>query len=207
MELISIENQTATEISALSDDDLRAFVARAVQRTAKDILELAMAWAEMERRKLVMTDLRSGLRDWLPLVASGHLIPEAVVHFNGRVQLLRAISTLKRDEQLALVKGKEIVVVTLEHGAHSSTKLRAEQLRQSDITLVFAPGRIRTTEEQIDIIHGRARDLQRRLVARTVKINLSAIEYVALKAAAKAKRKHMSTLVMDTLRKEGLIGT
>ena len=72
----------------------------------------------------VALPLRSGLREWLPMIAAGKLAAEAVVAFAGQNRLLRILAELPLAQQRAYVRGEEIVVATFgPAGGFASEKL------------------------------------------------------------------------------------
>jgi hypothetical protein len=70
---------------------------------------------------------------------------------------------------------------------------------------VFDRGHIRTADEQVPVLQARARQRARRRPV-TLELKLWAVEHQALSLAAKAKRAHIATLILDTLRDQGLLG-
>jgi len=130
-----------------------------------------------------------------------------VAAFAGNASLIRARSELPLAKQRDYAWGEELVVVVtvLPNGRFASEKLPAHRLTSSDIALVFDRGHIRSTEEQLPLLNDRARRRARRKPV-TIELKLSAVEHAELVTAAKAKRVHVATLILDTLRAQALLG-
>ena len=109
---------------------------------------LASVWRELERRGEDLSDIKSGLISYLPLVAAGRLQPEAVVHFAGRAMLLKRISTLPPQQQLALVNGERIPVVIELDGELVEKQLQADEIPSQLLNQVFTDGGVRPVTEQ-----------------------------------------------------------
>lgn len=206
MELAVIRDASLPDVAGMSNDELLDELARSIEVTSKHLVRLAAVWNELEGRGADLSRLRSGLREWLPMIAAGKLAAEAVVQFAGQTLLLRAIAELPLARQRLLAKGEELVVVTLgPGGSANSEKVPAHRLTGADIALLFDKGHIRPPEEQVPLLYDRARRRQR-TTPETIKVRVAPAEYKALSDAAKAKRVQIATLVLQALRAQGLVG-
>jgi hypothetical protein len=205
MELVINQDQQ-TDVASRTTEELLAELASSLEVTARHLVRLAAVWSELERRGVDLSKLRSGLRLWLPMIAAGKLAAEAVVQFAGQSMLLRALAELPLQRQRDLARGEEVVVVTLgPAGGFASEKIPAHRLIAADIGLVFDKGHIRTAEEQIPLLQDRSRRRQREMPT-YVRLKLAPTEYQTLATVAKAQHVQVATLVINTLRKEGLLG-
>jgi hypothetical protein len=205
MELVAKLDQS-TDVALLSDEELLGELASSLEITSRHLVRLAAVWVELERRGVDLSKLRSGLREWLPMIASGKLAAEVIVQYAGQGTLIRALAELPLQRQRDIARGEEIVVVTFARGAGlASEKVPAHRLSPLDVSLVFDKGHIRSADEQVPLLQDRARRRQKRGPV-IVNLRLSASEYQALSGAAKNKKMHAATLVMDTLRAQGLLG-
>lgn len=142
-----------TRLQQLETPALRAELARALTVTAESVAYLAAVWRELEGRGEDLSDLRTGLGSYLPLIAAGQLDPEAVVRFAGQRTLLRSVATLPIAEQRRLARGGPIRILTIDpSGEFATRELPATQLTASMARLVFDEGRLRTADEQRAIL-------------------------------------------------------
>lgn len=205
MQLIKTLHDGLPAVSSMSDNDLLAELAASLDVTARHLLRLSAVWRELESRGHDLTKLRSGLREWLPMIAAEKLAAEAVVQFAGQTQLLRAIAELPLERQRALAKGEEITVVTFGlSGGLASERVPAHRLTRADVELVFDKGHIRTSDEQVPLLHDRARR-RNRTTPETIRVRVSPSEYQELARLAKSKRMLVSTLVVASLRESGVL--
>lgn len=139
----------STELQAMSTEQLRGELARSLQLNAAQLLHLAAVWRELERRGEDLTDLRSGMGAYLPMIAGGRLAADAVVKFAGQPTLLRAMFDLPLDLQQELVNGKPLPVLGLDTAGNPRvTELPAYSLTAAQVRQVFGPARIRDQREQ-----------------------------------------------------------
>lgn len=136
-------------IPAMDTDELRAELARALSITARNLLYLAAIWKELDSRGVDLSGLRSGLTAYLPLIASGKVLPEVVVQFAGSITLLRAVTGLPPEVQRKLASGESVSVAVRYNGAITHRMLPPAALTARQVRQVFAPTHIRTEAEQL----------------------------------------------------------
>lgn len=136
------------DMQNLSVQGLREELAKSIAITAHSIAYLANVWRELERRGEDLSDIKSGLISYLPMVAAGRLQPEAVVHFAGRAMLLKRISALPPQQQLALANGERIPVVIEQDGELVEQQLQADEIPSQLLAQVFTDGGVRPVTEQ-----------------------------------------------------------
>lgn len=134
--------------SAMSVEELRDELARALTITADALMYLAGVWRELESRGEDLSDLATGIGAYLPLIASGKLAAQAVVAFIGRKTVLRMIATLPTEKQLALASGEHVAVVTEKNGLLTTKEMPVLAMPVSLALRVFEDGRIRSPEDQ-----------------------------------------------------------
>jgi hypothetical protein len=139
-------------IRAMDTAALRAELADAIGHTAKHLLRLALIWAELERRGEDLSDLRSGLGTYLPLIASGAVLPDVVVRFAGNNSLLRAVASLPVGEQRRLADGEPVLLAVRQGDTITHRMLPAHALTAVQVRQVFGDRRVRTETEQIAIL-------------------------------------------------------
>lgn len=132
---------------------LRAELASALGLTARHLLHLATVWAELERRGEDLSDLRSGIGTYLPLIASGAVLPETVVRFAGQPAILRAVAGLPVDEQRRLaITGESVPLVVRQGDTFTHRMLPVHALTAAQARQVFGERRVRTETEQIALL-------------------------------------------------------
>ncbi|AMP72623.1 hypothetical protein UW163_24120 (plasmid) [Ralstonia solanacearum] len=136
------------ELQNMSVQSLRAELARTISLTAHAIARMAVIWRELERRGEDLSDVRTGLATFLPMVADGKLHPEAVVKFAGRTVLLRTLSGLPAEKQIRLVNGERITVVM---PGGDEVQLPIEDIPTQRLPRVFHGGEIRSIHDQLVI--------------------------------------------------------
>jgi hypothetical protein len=141
-----------SRLKALSTEELRAELASSLGGWAKQLLYCAAVWAELELRGEDLSDLRSGLGFYLPLIASGAVIPEVVVKFAGQPTILRAVAALPVADQTRLANGSPVEVAEKIGDTYTHRKLPVAALPARLIRLVFGERTIRTIPEQIAIL-------------------------------------------------------
>lgn len=140
---------TPPELGSMSTQQLRTRLAQSLTLSARHLSYLAVIWAELERRGEDLSDLRTGLAAYLPLIAAGTLDAEAVVRFAGRPSVLRALAALPREQQSALTRGEPVHVLTVNAvGEYESTDMPAHLLTPAQARMVFGDAGLRPVTEQ-----------------------------------------------------------
>lgn len=131
-------------LAAVSTGDLWDELSRAIGVTAKAIARLAMIWVELEKRGEDLSDVKFSLRSFLPMVATGRLLPEAVAALAGQTRKLRLLSDLSVHDQGRLLGGAPVEV--FKPGGCEEKPFLDTTL--SEAALVIRGGVIRTAAEQ-----------------------------------------------------------
>lgn len=146
--MTAIASRSFANLADLSTDDLRKELAQALEVTADNLVWLARLWRELERRGEDLRELRTGLRNFLPLIADGKLDAQAAVQFAGNLTMLRALGSLPIAEQRRIAAGGTVKAVLVRDGEISIKAMRADEMRAGMIRQVFATGRVRSEDEQ-----------------------------------------------------------
>lgn len=168
------ESLTTPQLANLSTQLLREELARALTLSAQTLQRLAIIWQELERRGEDLSDLRTGLASYLPLIAAGQLDAEVVVRFAGNKTLLGSISRLPVSEQHRLATGGNVEILTFaEDGSEIVTPVPAHALSATQARQIFADGWIRKPDEQrAVVVQRKTRNSSPRLAGKPTKISV-----------------------------------
>ncbi|UXY13856.1 hypothetical protein N8I74_11035 [Chitiniphilus purpureus] len=137
------------ELTTMSTQQLRGELAKILQVSAKQLIYLAAVWAELERRGEDMSELRSGMGQYLPMIAAGTIDAEAVVRHAGNKTLLKALATLPASQQRALVADGHIRVIEMGAGGEPVERLLPlGSLRSAEVKRLIRGGRVLSADEQ-----------------------------------------------------------
>lgn len=147
---------TAVDVAALqgmTTEQLRGELARSLQLNAEQLLHLAAVWRVLESRGEDLSDLRTGMGVYLPMIASGRLDASVVVQFAGQSTLLRALSDVPVERQRAIASGEKLRVIALDkNGNPEPVEVAAYALTAAQVRQVFAPGKLRDEQEQSAVL-------------------------------------------------------
>ncbi len=190
--------QRHTDITAVPTEQLRQELMQAIGITARTLGYLAQVWAELERRGEDLSDLRSGLMVYLPLIAEGRLDPELVVRCAGQAGLLKAAAEVPLEEQRRMLEHGVALLEAGDDGSVAEVLRPVERLTAPEVRRVFAGSTIRRPAEQAKLI---APEPVKKRAARAVivKVRLSKAEYERLRKAAVAKGQQANTLARDII--------
>lgn len=143
-------------IRGMDTATLREELASALKITARQLVYLAAVWKELESRGEDLSALRTGLVAYLPHIAAGTVVAEAVVAFAGNHVLLRAVTALPPEEQKRLAAGASVRLVVKQGEQFTHRMLPCSALTASQVRQVFAPRAVRTEAEQIALLEDTA---------------------------------------------------
>lgn len=192
----------ARAIAALSTEDLRAELVRALAITADHVRHLAIIWRELERRGEDLSALRTGIGAYLAPVAYGRLLPEAVVKLAGNRAALRAVSLLAPEEQRHVLDAGYIPVKRSESGPADQVPITA--LSPGDVARAIDPvrGTVRPVNEQRVI--QRHRQVQNK-PTKTLLVRLTDVEHTNVQSTARRLGISASQLIYDALKDAGYL--
>lgn len=160
-------------LRAMSTQDLRTELGRALTLSADNIVQLAAIWRELEGRGEDLDDLRNGLGAYLPLIANGRLAAEAVVQFAGQRAVLRGLLGLPIEEQRRLSSGASVKIVTVNaDGAYEEREIPATRLTGSQARLLLDQGRLRRPREQLALLEAAPAQQRKRRRGQSGKISV-----------------------------------
>lgn len=148
------KNALPAELAAMTTEALKSKLAQQMTLTAQHLQEMAYIWVELEHRGVDLSELRTGLTDYLGKIANGELDARAVVQFAGSRQLLRYLATLPMAEQQALVERGTVELLL--PGSGETTTRKLTHLSSSEVTQVFGHGIVRDTHAQRQLLEGKA---------------------------------------------------
>lgn len=159
-------------LKSLETPELKQLLSAAVSVTAQYIQFIARVWHELESRGEDLSELRSGLMRYLPLVHDGKLDASVVISFAGQQLLLREIALMPVDEQKRLAGGEKIPLVTQNAaGDFSTTLVDVKTLHARHYAQVFNMGELRTEQEQMAILSKPAQRKRRHQKVRRKKVH------------------------------------
>ena len=135
---------TPAEIASASTDELKRELARSLNLSAEHLVRIALIWQELTRRGEDLSDLRTGLTEYLPDIAAGRLDANVVVRFAGRKTHINALRLLPAEEQRRLLDS-EIDVVD-DNG--DIARARLDQIPAAQVRFVLSDHGIRPIPEQ-----------------------------------------------------------
>lgn len=141
------------EIENADSATLRRELLGAMTMTARQLGYLAAIWRELDRRGEDLSDLRSGLAAYLPLIARGTLHADMVVKYAGQKMLLAAVARLPMPEQQRLAEAGYVTLVGVDgEGGQMEVQTALHRLSAADVRHVFAEHRLRTSAEQFTLL-------------------------------------------------------
>jgi hypothetical protein len=191
-------------IAAMSVEALRAEFTRQIEVTARSVERLALIWRELEARGEDMSVLRTGIATYLPAVASGRLVPEAVVRLAGNRSTLRAVSCLAPDEQRRVLSAEHVAIAAMVDGKRTVTNKPLHLLTPVEASRAF------------DVTTGAVIPADRQKVAGPKRASLTTAEsrlvlmvprsvHDKLHEAARAKGLTVQRLILNCLRENDII--
>lgn len=143
------------DIERLGDVDtciLRAELEEGLSITARHLVYLGAIWRELVSRGEDLSDLRTGIAAYIPLVAAGSVAPETVVMIAGNPRLLDKIASLPADEQRAVLARKTLPLAVFQGGEWTSQNVQLSAVTASQIAVIFGKRCVRSLSEQVTIL-------------------------------------------------------
>lgn len=197
---LTIVPQAEAALADLTDEQLVARIGELVLDISHTIIQIGELWREAQRRGIDLTELRSRggqLVTYAAMVASGNLIPEAVMRFAGNVTHLRLLSTLPPNRQRLLVAGDERIPTALPGNDEQRSALGDLRADKLNIVFDFTRGVFRSVAEQRLLLTTPRQTRARAVEFRSVKVEGRTVRIG--KAAAPADE------VITALRAAGLL--
>lgn len=180
------------QLTDMTTEQLESLLGKLIQRTAEAVLQMAAVWMELERRGRDMSALKAGIGQFLPAVAEGRLLPEAVVRFAGNSRTLSALMTMSHEAQRRTMALGYIEVVRTSTSPPEKVPLR--RVTREDITRAVDPIRgdiIEPAKQRAPAVRSKPSNaLSREITAR-----FTEAEYAEFQAEAARCRKSSSDLL------------
>lgn len=147
-ELVLLNNH---DIKAASNEALKNEFAKSLKITADTLAYMAAIYTELSNRGIDLQGLKSGLLEYMPLIASNQLDARLVVEYAGNKTLLSYLSKLPATSQYQLIEDPTVDVVSLdENDKKLVEKVSLDKIRSGQIFQVFDAnaGSIRSESEQ-----------------------------------------------------------
>lgn len=165
------------EIQNASIADLKAELSRSLKITSDYLVYMSIIWGELNKRGEDLSELKSGLFQYIPLIATNQLDAALVVEFAGNKTLLSALSRLPIDQQKEIAITKKIPFVELG---------QSQELVETELDLTIAKPRqiyqvlggesgYRDIDQQY--LYLKAKDKAQRKPRKTSRTTLSSVEF------------------------------
>ena len=150
------------QMQSASIDELKAELSRTLKVTSQYLVYMSLIWSELNRRGVDLSGLRSGLFEYIPLIATNQLNPDLVIEFAGNKTLLAALSRVAIEQQNWIAKTKQVAFVELgEHQQKIERPLDLTKARASEIYQVFGgESGFRTPDQQYAFLKSKQRILK-----------------------------------------------
>lgn len=205
--IVPAKNHIANNIVEMDTPSLENELRRVLSVTIENIAYLGTIWRELDRRGVDLSAYRQGLGRFLPMIAGGHLAPEAMIKFIGNITILRSIQTLPIEDQKRLAKGDKIEIADIDRsGKIVRRKIFARELTSGQAKIVFDYGRIRSAKEQENMLleaisPTKRRERKKEPTARKYTVNVDP----KAKTIRIGRMSFPTEIVIDALRKAELI--
>ncbi|QIC72064.1 MULTISPECIES: hypothetical protein [Acinetobacter] len=134
-ELVLMSNH---DIQLASIEQLKAELSKSLKITSDYLVYMSIIWNELNKRGVDLSELKSGLFAYIPLIATNQLDARLVVEFAGNKTLLSALSRLPMDKQAEVAETKKLPFVTYdEHQKVIETTLDLTKAKASQIYQVL----------------------------------------------------------------------
>ncbi len=151
----AVSESMLAELRTLSTQQLKAQLAECLGNTARELLRMAMLVRAIEEKGEDLGEIKTlGILSHLRKIACGMLLPEVVVQFAGKPQLIGLIGGLPLNEQQAIAAGKPVRLLVYDPVSGQRTHRMANPLDMTprQVRQVFARDHIRRDEEQALIL-------------------------------------------------------
>lgn len=139
-------------LAAKTTDELWEELAEGVRIRAEHLRYLAALWSELDSRGEDMSRLRGGACSYLPLIASGAVLPDVVERYLGK-PACRAIASLPIAKQQELIADDAAVPLAVyQDSTWTHRRIPVNSLTKSQVELVFDNGAIRSQSEQVAML-------------------------------------------------------
>ena len=138
MMMSNIELLNQNQIQHASINELKKELARTLKVTSEYLVYMSVIWAELNKRGVDLSDLKSGLFEYIPLIATNQLDADLVIEYAGNKTLLAALSRLPIEQQREIAESKKVPFVELgEHDEKIVYELELSKAKPRQIYQIF----------------------------------------------------------------------
>jgi hypothetical protein len=143
-------------IARMTVAELRQALAEAMAYTAASLLRTALVVRALEEKGEDMSEFRVPLLTYLRRIADGRLLPSVVARFAEHPTLISRASRLTLLEQERLASGETVPLVVRHESRFDVRQADPTKLLSVQYSQVFAADHLRSVEEQILLLEGKA---------------------------------------------------
>jgi hypothetical protein len=144
-----LSNPNPDDLSRWTDEELWKAFLTAMGLTAASLAAAAMMLPEIQKRGLDLSRIPRGYLDYLRLIRSGQVLPDAVERFASLPSLVKAIAQLPHDDQRRLASGEPVKLLVFgDDGKRTHRMVNPLDMLPEQIKQVFDKGRIRDEAAQ-----------------------------------------------------------
>lgn len=128
----------SNQIQSATNEQLKDELARSLKITSDYLVYMSLIWSELNKRGFDLSELKSGLFQYIPLIATNQLDARLVVEFAGNKTLLSALSRLEIHQQAQIADTKIVPFVYLnDDDTKVVTELDLTKAKATEIYQVF----------------------------------------------------------------------
>lgn len=148
---------TKKNLVALTIDQLKQELKKALAITAEHLQYLAAVWKELEKRGEDLSHLKTGLAGYLPMIASGQIDSNLIVKYAGRRTVLSALAKLPIEQQREIANDGHLTIVTLdENGKRHDIQRQIDQLSQAELFQAISDRGLRDPDKQFLLLSNKS---------------------------------------------------
>ena len=127
-----------SDIKQASIEQLKVELSRSLKLTSEYLVYMAMIWSELNSRGEDLSALKSGLFEYIPLIAVNQLDASLVIEFAGNKTLLSCLARLPIEQQKEIAQSKSVPFIELsDKGGKIEKKLDLATAKANQIYQVF----------------------------------------------------------------------
>lgn len=104
---------TKHQIEQASIEELKQELSRTLKVTSQYLVYMSMIWSQLNKMGVDLSGLKSGLFEYIPLIATNKLNPDLVIEFAGNKTLLAALANVPIEQQNWIAETKQVPFVEL----------------------------------------------------------------------------------------------
>lgn len=145
--------ETADSLSSFDTGRLREMLIEAVSATVEQVIRVAAIVRLLEERGESVADMMRGYFPYIRRVAYGQMVPEAVVMFQGQLNVMRRVSLLPLPDQSRIASNEPMSIANIDGDVRL---LRPSQMTPREVRQVFADDHTRDPDEQVAWLRSQA---------------------------------------------------